>query len=241
MRVLLYIRYVFATETPFYVKQKETFMSDLSNGDTFFPEETPPEPPKQVTPDRRRLIAGTLFEYVELIVITVCVLLFAALFLFRHTVVDGSSMEPTLKNSEHLIISDLFYKPQVGDIVVFESAVETGLDEPLIKRVIAVEGQTVRIDQSGVSVDGKIIAAGADYLDYNNRLYGRYAVSDMPLYSNEEGLYYLYSVGEGECFVMGDNRFNSHDSRVFGAISEDCILGRAVLRILPLDKFGGLD
>ena len=99
-------------------------MSDLSNGDTFFPEETPPEPAKQVTPDRRRLIAGTLFEYVELIVITVCVLLFAALFLFRHTVVDGSSMEPTLKNSEHLIISDLFYKPQVGDIVVFESTVE---------------------------------------------------------------------------------------------------------------------
>ena len=219
-------------------------MSEFQNGGTFFPEDTPPEPigpANAPRSERRLLLAGTLFEYAELIVITVCVLLFAALFICRHTVVDGVSMEPTLKDQEHLIISDLFYRPSVGDIIVFESAEETGLDEPLIKRVIATAGQTVRIDAAGVSVDGTVIAEGRDYLTYNNLLNGRYAVSVMEPHSDENGIYYLYEVQDRECFVMGDNRFNSHDSRVFGAISEDCILGRAVLRILPLGKFGGLN
>lgn len=124
-------------------------MSDFENGGTFFPESSPEEPPKaprSLRSERNFLMAGVFFEYVELVVITVCILLFAALFLFRHTVVDGDSMEPTLKNNEHLIITDAFYKPSVGDIVVFESYEETGLDEPLIKRVIATAGQTVRID-----------------------------------------------------------------------------------------------
>ena len=222
-------------------------MSDIENGNTFFPEVSPDEPHKAPEPrfaDRNTLIAATLFEYVELIVITVCILLFAALFLFRHTVVDGDSMKETLHHGEHLIITDLFYKPSVGDIIVFESEEETGLPEPLIKRVIATAGQTVRIDESGVSVDGTTIAlsdAKHNYLYYNNQLYGRYEVSSMEPRSDENGIYYLYEVGENECFVMGDNRFNSHDSRIFGAISEDCILGRAVLRFLPLSGFGGLD
>ena len=224
-------------------------MSDFENGGTFFPETPSEEPPKTVTPrraSRSTLLAATLFEYVELIVITVCVLLFAALFLFRHTVVDGDSMEPTLKNNEHLIITDMFYKPSVGDIIVFESYEETGLDEPLIKRVIATAGQTVRIDVTGVSVDGVLVASGQDYLAKNNELmYGVrndfYKVSAMEPRTDENGIYYLYEVGERECFVMGDNRFNSLDSRVFGAISEDCILGHAVLRILPVARFGGLD
>lgn len=222
-------------------------MSDFENGDTFFqrvPPEEPHEAPQHRRTSRNTLIAATLFEYVELIVITFCILLFAALFLFRHTVVDGDSMKETLHDGEHLIITDLFYKPSVGDIIVFESEEETGLPEPLIKRVIATAGQTVRIDAVGVSVDGTIVARSDpehNYLNYNNQLYGHYAVSSMEPRSDENGIYYLYEVGENECFVMGDNRFKSHDSRVFGAISEDCILGRAVLRILPLSDFGGLD
>lgn len=224
-------------------------MSDFENGGTFFPEVSPEEPPKaprSLRSKRNFLIAGVFFEYVELVVITVCILLFAALFLFRHTVVDGDSMEPTLKNNEHLIITDAFYKPSVGDIVVFESYEETGLDEPLIKRVIATAGQTVRIDAAGVSVDGVLVAEGPNYLTKNNELlYGvrndYYKVSVMDPRSDENGIYYLYEVRERECFVMGDNRFNSLDSRVFGAISEDCILGHAVLRILPISRFGGLD
>ena len=219
-------------------------MSELQNGSTYFQQDTPPtknQPAGTGKTSRRLLFAGTLFEYVELIVVTVCVLVFSSLFIFRHTVVDGSSMEPTLSDQEHLIITDLFYKPSVGDIIVFESKEETGLNEPLIKRVIATAGQTVRIDSTGVSVDNERIADESEYFDYNNRLYGYYAVSDMHLYADEKGPYYLYEVGEGECFVMGDNRFNSRDSRVFGAISEDCVLGRAVIRILPLGKFGGLN
>lgn len=219
-------------------------MSDLTNGDTFFSEGFAPDPPASAPSggSSRRLLAQTLFEYVELIVITVSILLFVSLFLFRHTVVDGTSMVPTLQHSEHLIITDLFYEPRVDDVIVFESAEQTGLSTPLIKRVIATAGQTVRIDGRGVFVDGRLIESDPRYLEKNDELYEQmYTVSVMRPSIDENGRYYLYEVGEGEVFVMGDNRFNSLDSRVFGAVSSDCILGRAVLRILPLSSFGGID
>lgn len=219
-------------------------MSDLTNGDTFFSEDLAPDPAPAAPSGgiNRRLLAQTLFEYVELIVITVSILLFVSLFLFRHTVVDGTSMVPTLQHHEHLIITDLFYEPQVDDVVVFESTEQTGLSTPLIKRVIATAGQTVRIDGRGILVDGRLIESDPRYLEKNDELYAQmYVVSIMQPCVDEDGRYYLYEVGEGEVFVMGDNRFNSLDSRVFGAVSTDCILGRAILRILPLSAFGGID
>lgn len=219
-------------------------MSDLTNGDTFFSEDVASDPPSTEPSGgiNRHLLVQTLFEYVELIVITVSILLFVSLFLFRHTVVDGTSMVPTLQHREHLIITDLFYEPRVNDVIVFESAEQTGLSTPLIKRVIATAGQTVRIDERGVLVDGQLIESDPRYLEKNDELYAQmYIVSVMQPRVDEDGPYYLYEVGEEEVFVMGDNRFNSMDSRVFGAVSTDCILGRAVLRILPLSAFGGID
>ena len=213
---------------------------------TFFPEESRQEEPRLVGVPQKQpsALAKTIFEYTELIVITMCILLFATLFLVRHTVVDGDSMRETLQDGEHLIITDLFYTPKVGDIVVFESAEETGLDEPLIKRVIATEGQTVLIDAAGVWVDGALVEAGEQYLTYNHGLYfnrERYNKAILEPERSTMGVCYRYEVGEGQVFVMGDNRFNSLDSRVFGAVSEDCILGHVILRLLPLGKFGGVD
>lgn len=218
---------------------------DNRESGTFFSEESLPEgshltcePAKKPSP-----LAKTIFEYTELIVITVCVLLFATLFLFRHTIVDGDSMNSTLHDGEQLIITDLFYTPKTGDIVVFESKEETGLEKPLIKRVIATEGQTVVIDADGVWVDDILIEANSHYLNYNHGLYlnrDRYNKAVLDPEPSDKGACYRYEVGKGQVFVMGDNRFNSLDSRVFGAVSEDCILGHVVLRILPLGKFGGV-
>ena len=112
-------------------------MTDFLNGESssFFPQE---EVKPQNTPDGngRRLSVSptvkTVFDYVELVVVTVCIILLVTLFMLRHAVVEGSSMETTLSNGEHLMITDLFYDPQRNDIVVFESEGTTGKDLSLI-------------------------------------------------------------------------------------------------------------
>jgi signal peptidase I len=147
-------------------------------------------------------------------------------------------MNNTLNNWEHLIISDLFYEPKYGDIVVFELSDNPTYTMPLIKRVIATEGQTVEIHRDGVYVDGTYLEEdyvylrpGMNYLTYG----GMNAVTE-----NGE-TFYRYHVGEGEIFVMGDNRFNSSDGRVFGPISVECVLGRVLFRFSPLSKFGRVE
>ncbi len=208
-----------------------------------YPKDEQPKNAPQQKGDLRSAVV-TIFEYVELFLVTAVLILLATLFLFRHAVVDGDSMLGTLSDSEHLIISDLFYTPKAGDIVVFESYEETGLNEPLIKRVIATEGQTVRIYADRITVDGVALteeyaflggspAGVKDYISYG-KLFGMTPIGEGA------DAYYLYHVGEGEVFVLGDNRFNSTDSRMFGPISTDCILGRVLFRFLPLNGFGGV-
>ena len=170
---------------------------------------------------RRAFKADGIFEFVELFVFTIAVVVFLLSFAFRHSVVDGDSMQNTLQHGEHLIISDLFYRPDYGDIIVFEDR-STGYSDPMIKRVIALEGDTVKINSDGsVYVNGVLL--DEDYV-YINGYYNQHPIE--------------YTVPEGEVYVMGDHRNMSSDSRVFGAIDEDTILGRVILRFYPFDTFG---
>ncbi len=204
----------------------------------------PPEPkpePKNV----KNIAANTIFDYIELFALTVFFVLIATLFLFRHAVVVGPSMEETLFDGDHLIISDAFYTPAYGDIVVFESFEETGINEPIIKRVIATAGQTVTITKNGVAVDGVPLDESSYAHHGGNLTIGDYLTYQKQHYTigipNADGTAYTYTVGENEVFVLGDNRFNSTDSRMFGPISIDCILGRVLFRISPISEFGGVD
>ncbi len=202
---------------------------------------SPPPAPQKDT----HTVAHTIFDYAELLILTVIFVLFATTFLFRHTVVVGPSMMNTLQNGEHLIISDLFYTPKRGDIVVIESEAETGISSPIIKRIIAVEGDTVEINANGVYLNGNRLdesdyaflfspgAAGENYLSYGDNRY-------LSSAANADKTVYTYHVGRGEVFVLGDNRFNSTDSRMFGPVSENAILGRVILRLTPFEKFGGV-
>lgn len=165
------------------------------------------------------------FDFLEIFIFSLAVVLLLSAFVFRHAIVDGGSMENTLFDGEHLIISDLFYTPQTGDIIVFEDY-NTGYEKPLIKRVIATEGQTVRISSTAVYVDG--VRLTEDYVALDNPNY-RYA----PI---EE-----FTVESGTLFVMGDHRDNSTDSRIFGCISEDAVLGRVLFRYSPLSRLGTVD
>ena len=169
------------------------------------------------------------FDFIELFVWMMAIIMLLSAFVFRHSVVDGGSMESTLYNGEHLIISNFFYEPKQYDIVVCEDY-STGLKKPIIKRIIATEGQTVRVvAMDEVYVDGELIDTSFILVD------GEEELIMQNVYTIE------CVVPEGEVFVMGDHRNNSLDSRLLGTIDEDTILGKVVLRFYPFDRFGKVE
>ena len=144
---------------------------------------------------------------------------------FRFVLVDGSSMEPTLSDGDHLMMLCVGCTPETGDVVILSD--ETGLGVPLIKRVIATGGQTVSVTEDGVSVDGE-------------HLYEPYAVEQMREFGDYD---YPFQVPEGKIFVMGDNRNHSTDSRSakVGLVDESEVLGEAFFRLYPFHKFGPVE
>ena len=176
---------------------------------------------EKYNPEKPRRIDG-IFELVELFVFTLVAVLIVTTFFFRHSVVDGGSMMNTLQHGDHLIITDFLYTPKRGDIIVFEDHA-VGATSPFIKRVIGVAGDTVRIEE-----DGSVY------------------VNDIKLnesYVYEPGGYdsLTVKVGEGELFVLGDHRSDSSDSRKFGVINEESVLGKVILRIYPFSEFGTVE
>ena len=172
----------------------------------------------------------------------VVVLLFT--FVCRLVTVDGPSMNNTLQHGDRLIISNLFYKPDIGDVVVLQNANSVEFPAPIIKRVIATEGETVDIDPKTWTVtvtdkDGNVMVLDEMYVnrvDGNMRI-GTY--SDTYFYKNAiTENEYPHTVPKGHVFVMGDNRNSSLDSRLLGDIDERMILGKAYVRVLPNPQIG---
>lgn len=187
----------------------------------------------------------SVFEFVELFVFTLAAVLIITSFFVRHSVVEGDSMLGTLHNGETLLISDFLYEPKVGDIVVVDD--RSAYSKPIIKRVIAVGGDTVRITKNGVIVNGVMLDEPYVFTDNQSYLYkvGYYDISpalrENGTLTYESGVYYEFTVPEGELFVMGDHRNNSTDSRDIGTVKVDAVLGRVIYRILPFNKFGQVE
>lgn len=165
-------------------------------------------------------------EYAESLAVVFVVMLLIFTFIARPATVDGESMIPTLQNGERLVISNLFYEPTAGDIVVLCGEADREEGKNLIKRIIATEGQTIDIDfeASEVYVDGQ-------------KLDEPYILEPTYL---DEGTEFPLTVPEGEIFVMGDNRNGSRDSRslTVGTVKEEYIVGRVLFRFFPFDRFG---
>ena len=168
-------------------------------------------------------------------------------FIVQPFYIPSGSMIPTLEIDDRVMVSKLHYRfgePDTGDIVVFENpyapdedvgfpraaldavlealGIRTSANEDLIKRVIALEGDRFEIDGGSVFVNGEAIdepylADGAVMADQDPR-----------------------TIPDGHVFVMGDNRGSSSDSRVFGPVPVDDIIGKALFRIWPLDRIASL-
>ena len=163
-----------------------------------------------------------LYEWVQSLVGSVLVVVAIFTFVIRMMGVDGHSMLNTLQHGDRLLVvnSMLYHDYKYGDIVILR---KNGVfdDDPIVKRVIAVEGQTVDIDfaEGIVYVDGE--ALEEDYIR-------------EPTYT-AEGTGFPLTVPEGSIFVMGDNRNDSDDSRdsALGPVDTRCVLGRALLLAVP--------
>ena len=153
----------------------------------------------------------------------VCVCIF--IFLVRVIDVSGSSMNPTLYNGDKMLVSDVFYKPKAGDVVVFKSDTYDP-NKALVKRIIATGGQEINIDFSTgtVYIDGEPIKE--DYI--------------AELTTTKLDFIGPKTVPEGCVFVMGDNRNKSTDSRKseIGMVDERMIIGRVYCVIFPLEELG---
>lgn len=153
-------------------------------------------------------------------------------FVAQRTIVYKSSMEPTLYDGDNLIvekISPRLGRIKRGDIVTIKSASDWLHEEgkTIIKRVIAVAGDSVEIKDGKVYVNGQEIE--------ENYIKGNYTVA-----MNEE--YSRLTVPEGHVYVLGDNRSTSIvDSRTIGPVSTDKIESRAIIRVYPFSRFGLLD
>ncbi len=179
-----------------------------------------------------------IFEWLDAIVISVIAVILLFTFVFRTVGIKGESMENTLFENDHVVISNLFYTPKQGDIVVISRNYanlngDTNEDDsPIIKRVIAVAGQDVTIDpKTGhVMVDNMLISE--NYIKPG-------AITTWGDGSTEAK---TITVEEGKIFVMGDNREASLDSRYsqIGQVDIRYVLGRAIFRIYPLSSIGGL-
>ncbi|HEX6990120.1 MAG TPA: signal peptidase I [Bacillota bacterium] len=161
-----------------------------------------------------------LRELLETLVIAVALALLIRGFVVESFLVQGSSMEPTLHHGDRLLVNKIAYRigsPQSGDIVVFHAPL--GEDRDYIKRVIAGPGDRIRIEDGVPYVNGE-------------------PLSEPYVARPDDGSMPEMVIPPGAVFVMGDNRRNSQDSRAFGYVGVEAVVGKAMVVYWPPDAAG---
>lgn len=174
--------------------------------------------------NNKESLFSILFGYVKVIVFALLISFFIKSYIFTSTLVEGSSMFPTVHHKDKLIVNKIFFmKDNItrGDVIDFYVP---SAEKYYLKRVIGVEGDVVEIIDNRVYVNGKMLEE-------------TYVSTDV---TEPHSNITKWEVKEGFVFVLGDNRSNSTDSRDLGLINRKDIVGKIVLRYYPFNRFGGL-
>ncbi len=179
-------------------------------------------------------------EWGPVLIAAVVIALFTRLILVQAYHIPSLSMAPTLDEGDRVIVNRLSYnfgEIERGQVVVFKKPPnQPSAANDLIKRVIGLPGETIQFRDSQVYVDGLLVQE--PYLSQQNST--RTRSLSIPGCAQETPSPELCTIPEGYVFVMGDNRVNSQDSRVFGPVAIDTIVGRAFVRVWPLDNLSQL-
>jgi len=179
--------------------------------------ELPPIPPLPALPEKSREQGG----FLRIFIVTLLTALFVRFYIAQPFIVNGQSMEPTFKNGEYLIIDEITYRfrnPERGEVIVFRYPEDTSTF--FIKRVIGLPHETVQVDGNDIYVTSASTTQKIEELYLNGDFWDNITKS----------------LGENEYFVMGDNRLVSSDSRRWGPVTKNLIIGRAFIRFLPIPE-----
>ncbi|MDR0858750.1 MAG: signal peptidase I [Oscillospiraceae bacterium] len=166
-------------------------------------------------------ISAVIYDYLKMVVVIVVCCLLVFVFVVRKTAVEGTSMLDTLHHNDQLIVSNLLYEPKRGDIAVLTHT--EYMTKPMVKRVIAVGGDTVDIDYEA----GYVILNGTPLDEPYIR---------EPMFPRISGVEFPLTIPEGYIFVLGDNRNGSSDGRVYGPVDKREVVGK-VYAVIKIGKF----
>lgn len=173
-------------------------------------------------------IGSFVWELARVVIIAFVVMLAFRLFVAEPFIVSGSSMVPNFHNREYLIINKIGYRlhqPERGDVIVFKYPRDTS--QYFIKRVIGLPGEKVKV------ADGRVTIYNSEHPE--GKVLEEPYLPNQAVTFGSEG---TTSLGSDEYFVLGDNRQASSDSRVWGVLPDNDIVGKVWLRVFPLGDFG---
>ncbi|AOZ92349.1 signal peptidase I [Paenibacillus crassostreae] len=202
--------------------------NDLLDGAPLDSSSSPSSSPNPTVNDKKSGWKAELWDWIKTLVVVFVVMSLLNMFVFNLSMVKGQSMQPTLVERERLFINKIIYNfssPQKGEIVVLhDPSRDDTKKEFLVKRIIGVPGDVVEVKDHQLYINGQL--QQEDYIDI----------------SIQDADFSGITIGEDEYFVMGDNRHlgESKDSRYFGAVNSDSIVGRAEFIFWPFNKVRGL-
>jgi signal peptidase I len=177
-----------------------------------------------MSPKKQRINHGWDWkDLVWFIIITVCIVLPIRIFIAQPFIVSGNSMQPTFESGEYLIVDQVTYKvsePKRGDVIIFKFPQDKS--KYFIKRIIGLPGETINISGKETTITN---LNGNSFI-----LPEEYIVKEK---NNEPE---AFTLADDEYFVMGDNRLESWDSRMWGPLDKKYIVGRALIRLLPINS-----
>ncbi|MCI0542257.1 signal peptidase I [bacterium] len=179
---------------------------------------------RENTPPERQSAWGFIFEIIKFAVIAAVIVLPIRIYVAQPFIVKGASMDPTFENGQYLIVDEITYyteAPKRGDVIIFKYPKDPS--KYFIKRIVGLPEETVVIANGDVTIQSPY---AIDFL------------LDEPYVLNASQESMTVLIPKGHYFVMGDNRTNSLDSRSWGTLPEDLVIGRALVRLLPVDKVG---